>query len=76
MHINGTSRKGSSIDLETVFQPFCIVPKCTHLGTQRNGTIFMKCYGYHRTSIKERHLDQGIADVYANLIWVIWFIKK
>ena len=55
---------------------FLVVSKCTQLGTQRNGTIFMKRYGYHRTSIKERHLDQGIADVYSNLIWVIWFIKK
>jgi hypothetical protein len=26
----------------------------------------MKRYGYHRTSIKERYLDQSIADVYAN----------
>lgn len=45
---------------------FLVVSKCTYLGTQRNRTIIMKRYGYHRISIKERHLDQSIADVYAN----------
>jgi len=32
---SGTSRKGLSIDLGTVFQSFFIVPKCVHLETQR-----------------------------------------
>ena len=45
---------------------FLMVSKCTHLGSQRNGNIFMKRYGYHRTSIKERHMNQGITDIYAN----------
>ena len=43
-----------------------MVSKCTHLGSQRNVNIFMKRYGYHRTSIKERHMNQGITDIYAN----------
>lgn len=62
---NGTSRKGLSIDLETVYRSFFVVLKCTHLGTHRKENIFMKRYGYHRTSTREQHLDWGIAEITA-----------
>lgn len=38
---------------------------CIHLETHRKENIFMKRYGYHRTSTREQHLDRGITEITA-----------
>lgn len=38
---------------------------CIDLETHRKENIFMKRYGYHRTSTREQHLDRGIAEITA-----------